>query len=70
MNNASRPGHGNAADQAGPTVAATKVGGTKKVAARVPATKAARKGSKPFSMSYGGGSTAEYVQYRIDRGAR
>jgi len=27
-------------------------------------------GTKPFSMSYDGGSTADYIQYMIDRGAR
>jgi hypothetical protein len=27
-------------------------------------------GTKPFSMSYDGGTTADYIQYMIDRGAR
>ena len=27
-------------------------------------------GTKPFRMSYDGGSTADYIQYMIDRGAR
>jgi hypothetical protein len=26
--------------------------------------------TKPFSMSYDGGTTADYIQYMIDRGAR
>ena len=26
--------------------------------------------AKPFSMSYDGGTTADYIQYMIDRGAR
>jgi hypothetical protein len=27
-------------------------------------------GKKPFSMSYGGVTAAEYIQYMIDRGLR
>ncbi len=34
------------------------------------AVKPAPTGTKPFRMSYDGGSTADYIQYMIDRGAR
>ena len=32
--------------------------------------KPAYSAAQPFRMSYDGGTTAEYIQYRIDRGAR
>ena len=70
MNSMLRSGQGNAAGEASPTVAAKKVSGKKKVDGRVPAAEEARKGAKPFSMSYGGRTMAEYIQYRFDRGAR
>lgn len=35
-----------------------------------PATKQPDAPSKPFSMSYGGMTEAEYIQYRLDRGSR
>jgi hypothetical protein len=34
------------------------------------AVKPAPTATKPFRMSYDGGSTADYIQYMIDRGAR
>jgi hypothetical protein len=34
------------------------------------AVKPASTGAQPFRMSYDGGTTAEYIQYMIDRGAR
>jgi hypothetical protein len=40
---------------------------TKRVAAVV---KPVRSGAQPFRMSYDGGTTADYIQYMIDRGAR
>ena len=46
------------------------VGKAKKSNPATPAVKPADSRSKPFSMSYDGGSTAEYIQYMIDRGAR
>jgi hypothetical protein len=36
----------------------------------VSAVKTAPLGTKPFRMSYDGGTTADYIQYMIDRGAR
>jgi hypothetical protein len=35
-----------------------------------PASVPAGTKSKPYSMSYDGGTTAEYIQYMIDRGAK
>ena len=35
-----------------------------------PAASQADPRSKPYRMSYDGGTTAEYIQYMIDRGAR
>ena len=35
-----------------------------------PAASQADTRSKPFRMAYDGGTTAEYIQYMIDRGAR
>jgi cell division protein FtsN len=35
-----------------------------------PAPSQADTRSKPYRMSYDGGTTAEYIQYMIDRGAR
>lgn len=35
-----------------------------------PAAAPADAKSKPFSMSYDGSTTAEYIQYMIDRGAK
>lgn len=43
---------------------------TKKAGAAAPAVKPADTRAKPFSMSYNGGSTKDYIQYMIDRGAR
>jgi hypothetical protein len=59
-----------AAWEAGNTVKPAKAARTKKPDARIPAGEEAGKASKPFSMSYGGTTTAEYLQYMIDRGAR
>jgi len=43
----------------------------KKASPRAPAAKQqVDTPSKPFSMSYDGGTTAEYIQYMINRGAR
>jgi hypothetical protein len=36
----------------------------------VSVVKAAPLSTKPFRMSYDGGTTADYIQYMIDRGAR
>jgi len=58
------------AGEAVDSVKSTKVARATKPAPRVPVAEAAGKASKPFSMSYGGTSNAEYLQYRIDRGAR
>ena len=70
MNNALRSGDETSAGETGHTVEPTKVARTKKPAPRVPVAADVAKGSQPFSMSYGGGTTAEYLQYMIDRGAR
>jgi hypothetical protein len=43
---------------------------TKKPSAPRQTAKSAGTRSKPFSMSYDGKSTEEYIQYMIDRGAR
>jgi hypothetical protein len=42
----------------------------RKPKASVAAVKPTPSSTKPFSMSYDGGSTADYIQYMIDRGAR
>jgi hypothetical protein len=42
----------------------------RKSRASVAAVKPTPTSTKPFSMSYDGGSTADYIQYMIDRGAR
>jgi hypothetical protein len=70
MNSMSRSVHDSAAPEAEQVVESPKIARTKKPAAPVPTVEEAGKVSKPFSMSYGGGSTAEYLQYMIDRGAR
>jgi hypothetical protein len=47
------------------------VAGAKKARApTTPVAKPAASTSKPFGMSYDGTTTAEYIQYMIDRGAR
>jgi len=49
------------------------VAGAKKAKAARTATPVAAPapvGTKPFKMSYDGGSTADYIQYMIKRGAR
>ena len=48
-----------------PSAAKSKV--SKRAAA---AAKPAVLNTKPFRMSYDGGTTADYIQYMIDRGAR
>lgn len=42
----------------------------KKANPTAPGIKPAVTGKKPFSMSYGGTTTAEHIQYMIARGAR
>jgi hypothetical protein len=42
----------------------------KKAATPKPVPVEAATGKKPFSMSYGGVTAAEYIQYMIDRGSR
>jgi hypothetical protein len=49
-----------------PSAARTK----KTSASTTPVVKPAAAGSRPFSMAYDGKTTAEYIQYMIDRGAR
>jgi len=70
MNSMLRSVHDKAAPEAEQTVGSPKVARPKKAAAPVPTVEEAGRVSKPFSMSYGGGTTAEYLQYMIDRGAR
>ena len=43
---------------------------TKKAGSAASPVKPADTRAKPFSMSYDGGSTKDYIQYMIDRGAR
>jgi hypothetical protein len=43
---------------------------TKKAKPAQPAIAPTQARTKPFSMSYDGGSMADYIQYMIDRGAR
>lgn len=46
------------------------VDGAKKTRTPRPAAKDSLSPKKPFSMSYDGVSSAEYIQYMIDRGSR
>jgi hypothetical protein len=46
------------------------VAGTRKAASAPPAVRPAATPSKPFSMSYGGETTKDYMQYMISRGVR
>jgi hypothetical protein len=46
------------------------VAGTRKAGSAPPAVRPAGTLSKPFSMSYGGETTKDYMQYMISRGVR
>jgi hypothetical protein len=49
---------------------AQRIAKPKKSKSAAAAVKPTPPATKPFSMSYDGGSTADYIQYMIDRGAR
>jgi hypothetical protein len=70
MKSALRSEHEKGAGESSQTAVSTEVARTKKPDRRLPAVEEAAKSSKPFGMSYGGGTTAEYLQYMINRGAR